>query len=243
MSTSATTPLLCISNISSFYGPIKALNDVSIDIYSGEIVTLLGSNGAGKSTLLMATSGIQPISSGSISFDSRNLAGIPAHERAALGLAQVPEGRRIFPRLSVYDNLVLGAYAQRNSNRSDFTLERVFTLFPILHERQAQLGGTLSGGEQQMLAIGRALMSHPRLLLLDEPSMGIAPLLVQKIFEALRVLHSEGLTIFLVEQNAHAALALSSRAYVLETGRITISDSSAVLQSDPRVQEAYLGGM
>jgi branched-chain amino acid transport system ATP-binding protein len=243
MTSNTSAPLLSVSHISSQYGPIKALSDVSVDIYAGEIVTLLGSNGAGKSTLLMAISGIQPITAGTISFDGKDLARTPAHERVVLGMAQVPEGRRIFPRLSVYDNLLLGSYRQHDAAAVQQTLERIFTLFPILHERQSQLGGTLSGGEQQMLAIGRALMSHPRLLLLDEPSMGIAPLLVQKIFEALSVLHKEGLTIFLVEQNAHAALALSSRAYVLETGSITISDSSIALRADPRIREAYLGGI
>jgi branched-chain amino acid transport system ATP-binding protein len=236
-------PLLRVNNVSSFYGPIQALNDVSLEIHHGEIVTLLGANGAGKSTLLMTISGIQPLSSGSLYFDGIDISAIAAHKRVEMGLAQVPEGRRIFPRLSVLDNLLLGSYVSSTPDTIARTQHSIFELFPILYDRRSQLGGTLSGGEQQMLAIGRALMSNPRLLLLDEPSMGIAPLLVQKIFEALRQLHAQGLTIFIVEQNAHAALELSQRAYVLETGSVTISDSSATLRQDMRIRETYLGGL
>jgi len=239
----AELPLLRVEHVCSHYGLIQALNDVSLEINRGEIVTLLGANGAGKSTLLMTISGIQTLSSGAIYLDGCEISRVPAHKRVDMGLAQVPEGRRIFPRLSVLDNLLLGSYVSRDRDKSARTQRLIFDLFPILHDRKAQLGGTLSGGEQQMLAIGRALMSNPRLLLLDEPSMGIAPLLVQKIFEALRQLHSQGLTIFIVEQNAHAALELSQRAYVLETGSVTISDSSATLRQDMRIRETYLGGL
>jgi branched-chain amino acid transport system ATP-binding protein len=236
-------PFFRAHQVSSHYGPIQALSGVSIEIHRGEIVTLLGANGAGKSTLLMTISGIQPLSAGSIYFNGHDISSVAAHKRVEMGLAQVPEGRRIFPRLSVLDNLLLGSYALSTRDTLARTQEVIFELFPILHERRNQLGGTLSGGEQQMLAIGRALMSSPRLLLLDEPSMGIAPLLVQKIFEALKKLHAQGLTIFIVEQNAHAALELSQRAYVLETGSVTISDSSIALRHDMRIRETYLGGM
>lgn len=236
------TPLLSIRNLSSAYGLIEVLHNVSLDVWKGEIVSLLGANGAGKSTLLMCVSGIQPIRHGTISFDGHELGRLPAHERVARGLAQVPEGRRIFPRLSVKDNLHLGAYLHRSTAQNRETEDFIYSLFPILFDRQRQLGGTLSGGEQQMLAIGRALMSRPQMLLLDEPSMGIAPLLVQKIFESLQLLNQQGMTIFLIEQNAHLALRLSSRAYVLETGHITLQGDSSSLLIDPRIQQAYLGG-
>jgi branched-chain amino acid transport system ATP-binding protein len=234
-------PLLSIKNIRSSYGPIEALHDISFDVLPGEAVTLLGSNGAGKTTTLMCISGIQPLSSGEIWFDGSNITTMPAHERLKLGLAQVPEGRRIFPRLTVNDNLRLGAYSRSDEAEIRASEEYVYSLFPILQQRANQLGGTLSGGEQQMLAIGRALMSKPRMLLLDEPSMGIAPLLVRKIFETLARLNQEGMTILLIEQNAHLALKLAGRGYVLETGTITLSGDSSLLVSDPRVREAYLG--
>jgi branched-chain amino acid transport system ATP-binding protein len=189
----------------------------------------------------MTISGIQPLSDGRLLLDGSDISLLPADERVTRGVVQVPEGRRIFPRLSVLDNLLLGAYRSTDKTVSTKTQQLIFDLFPILFERKKQLGGTLSGGEQQMLAIGRALMANPRLLLLDEPSMGIAPLLVNKIFAALKELHSQGLTIFLVEQNAHAALTLSQRAYVLETGSVTLSDSSSSLLTDPRIKDAYLG--
>lgn len=237
----SSAPLLQVLDIRTSYGPIEALHDVSLEVRQGEIVSLLGANGAGKSTTLMCVSGIQPLTQGSIVFQGRDLADVPAHERVALGLAQVPEGRRIFPRLTVQDNLLLGAYTREDLQENRRTQEFIYSLFPILAERRHQFGGTLSGGEQQMLAIGRALMSKPSLLLLDEPSMGIAPLLVQKIFEALATLNRNGLTILLIEQNAHVALKLSTRAYVLETGSITISGSAASLLQDSRIQEAYLG--
>ncbi len=235
------TPLLSVKNIRSSYGPIEALHDISFDVLPGEAVTLLGSNGAGKTTILMCISGIQPLSSGEIWFDGSNITAMPAHERVKLGLAQVPEGRRIFPRLTVNDNLRLGAYSRSDEAEVRASEEYVYSLFPILRQRANQLGGTLSGGEQQMLAIGRALMSKPRMLLLDEPSMGIAPLLVRKIFETLARLNEEGMTILLIEQNAHLALKLAKRGYVLETGTITLTGESSLLISDPRVREAYLG--
>jgi branched-chain amino acid transport system ATP-binding protein len=235
------TPLLSVKNIRSSYGPIEALHDISFDVLPGEAVTLLGSNGAGKTTTLMCISGIQPLSSGEVWFDGSNITAMPAHERVKLGLAQVPEGRRIFPRLTVNDNLRLGAYSRRDEAEVRASEEYVYSLFPILRQRANQLGGTLSGGEQQMLAIGRALMSKPRMLLLDEPSMGIAPLLVRKIFETLARLNAEGMTILLIEQNAHLALKLATRGYVLETGTITLTGESSLLVSDPRVREAYLG--
>jgi branched-chain amino acid transport system ATP-binding protein len=234
-------PLLSVKQIRSSYGPIEALNDISFDVLPGEAVTLLGSNGAGKTTTLMCISGIQPLTSGEIWFDGLNITSMLAHARLRLGLAQVPEGRRIFPRLTVNDNLRLGAYSRSDQAEIRASEEYVYSLFPILRQRESQLGGTLSGGEQQMLAIGRALMSKPRMLLLDEPSMGIAPLLVRKIFEALERLNEEGMTILLIEQNAHLALKLASRGYVLETGAVTLSGESSVLISDPRVREAYLG--
>lgn len=239
MTTSA--PLLSVKNIRSSYGPIEALHDISFDVMPGEAVTLLGSNGAGKTTVLMCISGIQPLSGGEIWFDGSNITAMPAHERVKLGLAQVPEGRRIFSRLTVNDNLRLGAYSRSNEAEVRASEEYVYSLFPILRQRANQLGGTLSGGEQQMLAIGRALMSKPRMLLLDEPSMGIAPLLVHKIFETLARLNEEGITILLIEQNAHLALKLATRGYVLETGTITLTGDSSLLVSDPRVREAYLG--
>lgn len=235
------TPLLSVRNIRSSYGPIEALHDISFDVLAGEAVTLLGSNGAGKTTTLMCISGIHPLKSGEIWFDGSNITAMPAHERVKLGLAQVPEGRRIFPRLTVNDNLRLGAYSRSDEAEVRASEEYVYSLFPILRQRANQLGGTLSGGEQQMLAIGRALMSKPRMLLLDEPSMGIAPLLVRKIFETLARLNKEGMTILLIEQNAHLALKLASRGYVLETGVITLIGDSSLLVSDPRVREAYLG--
>lgn len=229
--------ILEIENISANYGAIQALKNVSLKVEEGEIVTLIGSNGAGKSTTLMCISQIKKIDSGSIKFNGEDISKIAAHKLVSKGLAQVPEGRKIFPRLTVLENLELGAYTQ--SSKSDY--KKLFELFPILEERKNQLGGTLSGGEQQMLAIGRALMSKPKLLLLDEPSMGIAPLLVAKIFEAIKILNQEGISILLVEQNANAALKLANRAYVIETGSTTIQGKAEELLNDSRIQAAYLG--
>ncbi len=233
--------MLSLTRVSAAYGAIQALRDVSLEVFAGEIVTLIGGNGAGKSTTLMCISAVKEIESGSITFNGKEIANSAAHELVSAGLAQVPEGRKIFPRLTVKENLQLGAYTRpRGSDlRSDY--EYIFSLFPVLSDRQRQLGGTLSGGEQQMLAIGRALMSKPSLLLLDEPSMGIAPLLVKKIFEGIAQLNKNGMTVLLVEQNAHAALDLANRAYVLETGVTEFSGEARTLRNDPRVRSAYLG--
>ena len=222
------------------YGAVQALRCVSLDVRQGEIVSLIGTNGAGKSSTLMAISGIVRANAGDIAFEGQSILGRPAHEIVARGLAQVPEGRRVFPRLSVRETLEMGAFLQRGPIVAD--LDRVHALFPVLQERAKQLAGTLSGGEQQMLAIGRALMGRPRLLMMDEPSMGIAPMLVARIFEAIRELNRQGLTVLLVEQNARAALRLSSRAFVVENGRTTITGAGSELLHDARIASAYLGG-
>ena len=232
--------MLAIEEIRSSYGRIEALHGVSIDVAAGEIVTLVGANGAGKTTLLRAISGVQPISAGRIRFEERRLDGMSAHARVALGIAQVPEGRQVFAPLSVEDNLRLGAWTRRGE-RPDAELACVYELFPALASRRRVSAGTLSGGEQQMLAIGRALMAKPRLLLLDEPSMGLAPMLVEQILDVLRHLKQGGLTVLLVEQNARAALAIADRGYVVETGRIATSGSAGELLADDRVRAAYLG--
>ena len=232
--------MLSVENLRSGYGRIEALHGVSLEIAAGEIVTLVGANGAGKTTLLRAISGVQPISAGRIRFDGRSIEGVPAHARVALGIAQVPEGRQLFAPLSVEDNLKLGAWPRRGI---DFTadLQQIFDLFPMLREKRYAAAGVLSGGQQQLLAIGRALMAKPRLVLLDEPSMGLAPILVDQILNVVLDLKRKGLTLLLVEQNANAALAIADRAYVLETGTITASGAAADIQSDQRVREAYLG--
>ena len=233
--------LLSIKGIVAGYGSVEVLHQVSLDVNEGEIVTLIGGNGAGKSTTLMCTSGIVPLRGGEIHFDGKRIDGTRADLLVGRGLVQVPEGRRIFPRMTVLENLMMGAYGRDDKPAIARDLEQVYALFEILKQRSTQLGGTLSGGEQQMLAIGRAIMSKPRLLMMDEPSMGIAPLLVAKIFEAVTALNRSGLTILLVEQNARAALKLAHRGYVLETGRVTLTDDAAKLLVDPRVREAYLG--
>ena len=232
--------MLSVEQVRSSYGRIEALHGVSIEVARGEIVTLLGANGAGKSTLIRAISGVQPISAGRIRFDDRPLEGVSAHARVALGIAQVPEGRQVFAPLSVEDNLRLGAWPRRNARR-DAELASVYELFPVLASRRRISAGMLSGGEQQMLAIGRALMAKPRLLLLDEPSMGLAPILVEQILDVVRGMKQAGLTVLLVEQNARAALAIADRGYVVETGRIATSGSAVELLADARVQAAYLG--
>jgi branched-chain amino acid transport system ATP-binding protein len=232
--------VLSVEQVRSSYGRIEALHGVSIAVRRGEIVTLLGANGAGKSTLMRAISGVQPISAGRIRFDDRPLEGVSGHARVALGIAQVPEGRQVFAPLSVEDNLRLGAWPRRNA-RLDAELASVYELFPVLASRRRISAGMLSGGEQQMLAIGRALMAKPRLLLLDEPSMGLAPILVEQILDVVRGLKQAGLTVLLVEQNARAALAIADRGYVIETGRIATSGSAVELLADARVQAAYLG--
>lgn len=233
-------PLLKIESIRAGYGPVEAIHDVSLEVFPGEIVTLIGSNGAGKTSTLHSVSGTLKIRCGSITFDGNRIDHLPAHRIVAAGLAQVPEGRRIFAKLSVLENLELGAYLRKDKEIPQ-DLERMMEMFPILKERRTQLGGTLSGGEQQMLAIGRALMSRPKLLLMDEPSMGIAPLLTEKIFETIQRLNQEGMTILLVEQNAHLALGIARRAYVMETGTIVLQGGASELMVDPKVTKAYLG--
>jgi branched-chain amino acid transport system ATP-binding protein len=236
----ATAVLLEVRDIHVFYGNIEAIKGVSLEIREREIVTLIGANGAGKTTTLNAISGLLRPRSGSITYAGRPLSGVPAYEVVTRGLSQSPEGRKIFPRMSVRENLEMGAFSRpRQDLRADF--ERVFDLFPILRERASQPGGTLSGGEQQMLAMGRALMAGPKLLMLDEPSMGLAPMLVEKIFDIVKEINAQGTTILLVEQNAHVALEISDRGYVLETGRVTLADEASALLRDPHVREAYLG--
>jgi len=238
--------LLKLKNIHTFYGPIEAVKGIDLEVKRGEIICLIGSNGAGKSTTLMTISGILRPAAGAISFEGRTINDLPPHMIVGMGISQVPEGRRIFPRLTVMENLEMGAYSAGNSGvlnktRTKDQLERVLSLFPVLKERQKQQGGTLSGGEQQMLAIARALMSNPKMLLLDEPSLGLAPILVSKIFKIIREINNEGVTILLVEQNAHAALSLSSRGHVLESGRITLQGTGEELLNNERVKKAYLG--
>jgi branched-chain amino acid transport system ATP-binding protein len=235
------TPVLEVQDINTFYGSIQALTGVSLTVNEGEIVTLIGSNGAGKSTTLRSISGIVPPKTGTIVFRGADITGLPGHEVAALGIAQSPEGRRIFPRMTVRENLEMGAFIRRDSAGIRDDIDRVYSLFPRLKEREKQKGGTMSGGEQQMLAIGRALMAQPKLLLLDEPSLGLAPVIVDKIYEIVREINAQGTTILLVEQNASYALDVSQRGYVLETGRVALSDTSENLQRDERVKAAYLG--
>lgn len=231
--------MLKLANIHAGYGPVRALRGIDMEVNRGEIISLIGSNGAGKSTCLMSISGLLKIRSGSIILGDTDIAGLPPHRIVQMGICQVPEGRRIFPKLTVLENLQMGAFL----GRGDFTtsLEKIYKLFPILDERKRQYGGTLSGGEQQMLAIGRALMSNPDILLLDEPSLGLAPIMVSKIFKTIQEISSEGITILLVEQNARAALKLSHRGYVLENGSITLSGRSSDLLVNNKVQHAYLG--
>ena len=236
-----TAPMLAVEAVSTAYGAVQALREVSIEVAKGEIVTLVGANGAGKSTLLMTICGDPRARAGRVVFDGRDITALPTHEIMRLGLAQVPEGRRVFPRMSVMENLLMGAQVAGHDPAP--LLAQVFALFPRLAERQGQRGGTLSGGEQQMLAIGRALMSKPRLLLLDEPSLGLAPLIVRQIFSAIRDLNEkEGLTVLLVEQNANQALRLAHRGYVLVNGRITLAGTGRDLLAMPEVRDAYLGG-
>ena len=238
---SSAAPMLEVTNLVAAYGAVQALKGVSLHVERGEIVTLIGANGAGKSTLLMSICGAPRARSGQVVLEGQDITGLPTHRIMRSGVAQSPEGRRIFPRMSVLENLLMGAQAHEHDPAAE--LERVFTLFPRLRERQSQRGGTLSGGEQQMLAIGRALMSRPRLLLLDEPSLGLAPLIVRQIFAAIRDLNErEGLTVLLVEQNANQALRLAHRGYVLVTGTITMSGTGAELLARPEIRDAYLGG-
>jgi branched-chain amino acid transport system ATP-binding protein len=232
--------MLAIKNLTSRYGRIEVLHDVSLDVQKGEIVTLVGSNGAGKTTLIRAISGVQPVASGSIHFEDAPINRMRPHRRVAQGIAQVPEGRQIFAPLSVEDNLRLGAIVRRDREIAS-DLEAIYAMFPALAERRKNLAGTLSGGQQQMLAMGRALMARPKLVLLDEPSMGLAPVLVEQIFTIIRGLKDKGLTVLLVEQNANMALAVADRGYVIETGRIVMSGRGKELLNDERVRRAYLG--
>jgi len=233
--------MLRLQDVSSSYGAIQALKGINLHVNQGEIVTLIGANGAGKTTTLRTITGLVAAKSGAITFEGRLLNEIPTYRLVALGISMVPEGRAVFSNLTVMENLEMGAYLQNDRAKSKAALERVFELFPRLSERRKQAAGTLSGGEQQMLAIGRALMAYPRLLLLDEPSLGLAPILVHTIFEAIDQINKEGTTILLVEQNANAALRHSHRGYVLETGSIVMEGPSAQLAADQRVKEAYLG--
>jgi branched-chain amino acid transport system ATP-binding protein len=234
--------ILSIANLQAGYGPINVLHDISIDVGEGEIVSLIGANGAGKTTTLMTISGIVKARSGTIRFAGESLIGLSAHTIVSRGLAQSPEGRKIFPRLSVLENLQMGAFTRSDTPGIADDIERAFAMFPILRERKHQSGGLLSGGQQQMLAIARALMARPKLLMLDEPSLGLAPQIVVQIFEVIRDLNTkQGMSVLLVEQNARMALKSSHRGYVLETGRITMADQAAVLLDDPRVRAAYLG--
>ncbi len=243
MSAAADRPLLELDGVSAGYGPVQALSAVSVRVMPGEIVTLIGANGAGKSTLLMTICGDPRPRSGRILLEGRDIAGLPTHAIMRLGLAQSPEGRRVFPRMTVNENLVMGAETLGNGGDRSAVLDEVFALFPRLRERLSQRAGTLSGGEQQMLAIGRALMSRPRLLLLDEPSLGLAPLIVRQIFAAIRDLNAKtGLTVLVVEQNANLALRLAHRGYVLVNGRIAMEGTGAELLARPEVRDAYLGG-
>ena len=234
-------PLLQLKDIHCYYGNIHALKGVSLEVYSGEIRTLIGANGAGKSTTLMAISAIMGLKKGEVFYHGTSLAGRAPDEIVKSGLCQVPEGRRIFPGLTIKENLEMGAYCRRVKSAITADLEMVYDLFPVLGERRKQAGGTLSGGEQQMLALGRALMSQPQMLLLDEPSLGLAPLMVEKIFSIIERIAGEGITILLVEQNAHAALNLADYGYVMETGKIILEAPARELLQDERVKEAYLG--
>ena len=232
--------MLSLSDISVSYGMISAIKGISLEVRTGEIVALIGANGAGKSTTLMAISGVAAPASGRLEYEGSDITGMPPHAIVGRGISQVPEGRRIFPRMTVRENLEMGAFL-RNGKRLEEDLDRVYTLFPVLEERSGQLGGTLSGGEQQMLAIGRALMSRPKLLLLDEPSLGLAPIIVSRIFRIIEEINRQGTTVLLVEQNASAALRLATRAYVIETGRIVMQGPAADLANDPGIRKAYLG--
>lgn len=232
--------MLEVSNLTSAYGRIEVLHGVSLEVKAGEIVTIVGANGAGKTTLLRAISGVQPVKGGTVTFEGRDIGRVAGHDRVGLGIAQVPEGRQVFAPLAVEDNLRLGAWSRRTADTA-VDIEQVFAMFPVLKEKRHQHAGALSGGQQQMLAIGRALMAKPKLLLMDEPSMGLAPILVDQIFAVIGDLKRTGLTILLVEQNAFAALSIADRGYVLETGRVALAGRGADLVQDERVRATYLG--
>ena len=233
--------ILNVNNIAVFYGSIRAIKGISFTVNAGEVVTLIGANGAGKSTTLRTISGLVKAKAGRIVYDGRDITSMNPQKIVAEGVAMVPEGRRVFDNLTVKENLMIGAYLRRDKESINEDIEHIYTLFPRLHEREWQLAGTLSGGEQQMLAVGRAIMTQPRILMMDEPSLGLAPLVVKEIFSIIRTLNETGMTILLIEQNANAALRCAHRAYVMETGRITMSGPSADLLADRRVQDAYLG--
>lgn len=233
--------MLEVRDLEVCYGVIRAVKGVSFSVDKGEVIALIGANGAGKTTILHTITGLIPAKSGSILFEGKELTKTPAHKIVSMGMAHVPEGRRVFQQLSVLENLRLGAYTRKDKAEMRESLKRVYTRFPRLEERKNQIAGTLSGGEQQMLAMGRALMSNPRIVLMDEPSMGLSPLLVSEIFDIIRVISEGGTTVLLVEQNAKKALAIADRAYVLETGNITLSGKASDLMHDPSVQKAYLG--
>ena len=233
--------MLEVRDLNVYFGVIQAIKNISFDVDAGEVVALIGANGAGKTTTLHTVTGLLPAASGTITLDGKDLSKVPAHKIVSMGMAHVPEGRRVFASLSVYDNLKMGAYTRKDKNEIEESLEMVFNAFPRLQERRNQVAGTLSGGEQQMLAMGRALMSKPRIILMDEPSMGLSPLYVTEIFEIIKKIKSEGTTVLLVEQNANMALQVADRAYVLETGRIIMDGKASDLMNDERVRKAYLG--
>lgn len=234
--------MLEVHDLEVYYGVIRALKGISFEVNEGEIVTLIGANGAGKTTTMQSIVGLIPKRSGSVIFDGNDITKTPCHKIVHLGMTQVPEGRRIFQELSVYDNLLMGAYSLKDQSNFKKDIESIYTRFPRLAERKNQIAGTLSGGEQQMLAMGRALMSHPKLLMLDEPSMGLSPLLVDQVFEIIKDINKDGTTVLLVEQNAGKSLAISDRAYVLENGQIVLSGTGSELASSEMVRKAYLGG-
>lgn len=234
--------LLEVKDLEVYYGVICALKGISFEVNEGEIVTLIGANGAGKTTTMQSVVGLIPSKSGSVTFEGNDITKTPCHKIVHLGMTQVPEGRRIFQELTVYENLMMGAYSLKNSSSFKEDLERIYTKFPRLAERKNQIAGTLSGGEQQMLAMGRALMSHPKLLMLDEPSMGLSPLLVDQVFDIIKEINKDGTTVLLVEQNAGKSLAISDRAYVLENGKIVLSGTGEELMQSDDVKKAYLGG-
>lgn len=233
--------LLEVNNLQVNYGVIRAIKGISFEVNEGEIVSLIGANGAGKTTTMQSIMGLIPIKDGTVTYDGKVINKIPGHKLISMGMSQVPEGRRVFQELTVYENLVMGAYTQKDKKKIKEDIEDICTRFPRLGERKNQIAGTLSGGEQQMLAMGRAMMSHPKLLMLDEPSMGLSPLLVDQVFEIIKECHSQGMTILLVEQNAKKALSISDRAYVLETGDITVTGKGIELLNNEEVKKAYLG--
>ena len=233
--------MLEIKNLNVYYGVIHAIKDVSFTVNVGEVIALIGANGAGKTTIMQTIIGIIPAKSGSIDFEGNELTKIPTHKIVSMGMAQVPEGRRIFQELTVYENLLLGAYTRKDKKERAETIEKIYSKFPILKERTKQIAGTLSGGEQQMLAMGRALMSHPKIILMDEPSMGLSPLYVSLVFDIIKEIRDSGTTVLLVEQNAKKSLAIADRAYVLETGKIVLSGKASDLLENENIKKAYLG--